>query len=553
MKSELSDYARRRDTTGPYADNLEVDILIVGAGFGGIFLLHQLRKRGLKAVIYEAGNDLGGTWRWNCYPGANVDSEVPEYEYSIPEVWKDWTWSTNYPNYAELRRYFDHVDKVLEIKKDCAFDSVVSDAQFHTDEGKWHVKTSDGRSAKSKYLIVAAGFSAKRYIPAFKGIETFKGVIHHSSFWPEEGVDVRGKRCAVIGTGASGVQIAQSWGPQAESLDVFQRSPNLAVPMGRRALTKEEQNSAKRFYPQLYELREKCFGGFLYSFAERNTFDDSPEEREAFFEKLWGHGGFGFWLGTYKDMLYDPKANREAYNFWAKKVRARIGDPRKRELLAPAEPPHAFGIKRPCLESSYYEQFNRPNVDVVDLRDNEITEITPTGIKTADGVHREFDVIAIATGFDITTGGMTSMGLRSIHGTTLKDEWKSAAQTYLGTTVSGYPNMFHLYGPHGPTLLSNGPSSVEIQGRWIVDAIRQAEKESLKYIDPTPEASAEWKKRINDLSNATLFPTTRSTYMGGSVPGKAFEQVNYTGGIPAYHDEIRAALPGFKGFKTVKA
>lgn len=236
MKSELKEYAHRRGTTGPYADNLEVDALIVGAGFGGVFVLHQLRKLGLKTVIFEAGNDLGGTWRWNNYPGARVDSEVPEYEYSIPEVSKDWTWTTNYPNYQELRDYFDHVDKILEVKKDCAFESVVVDAQFSEAEGKWTIKTADGRTAKAKYLVVAAGFAAKRYIPDFKGLETFKGIIHHSSFWPEEGVNVKGKRCAVIGTGASGVQISQEWGPEVGSLKVFQRTPNLAVPMGKKTL-----------------------------------------------------------------------------------------------------------------------------------------------------------------------------------------------------------------------------------------------------------------------------------------------------------------------------
>ncbi|KAK9454023.1 putative flavoprotein [Dipodascopsis uninucleata] len=552
MKAELKEFATRRGTTGPYADNLDVDVLIVGSGFGGVFCLHELRKRGFKAVIYEAGNDLGGTWRWNCYPGANVDSEVPAYELSIPEVWKDWTWSTNYPNYEELRSYFDHLDKVLDIKKDCAFDSVVVGAQFSEPEGKWYVTTEDGRVAKSKYLIVAAGFAAKRYIPDFKGIDSFKGVIHHSSFWPDETVDVKGKRCAVIGTGASGVQIAQAWGPVAGSVSVLQRTPNLAIPMGKRSLTAKEQNDSKAFYPELFAYREKCFGGFLYSLDEKNTFDDSPEERESHFEKLWHQGGFAYWVGNYKDMLLDAEANREAYNFWAKKVRARIQDPVKRDLLAPLEPPHPFGVKRPCLENNYYEQFNRPNVDVIDLNTAGIAEITPTGILFTDGSHREFDIIAVATGFDITTGGMTSMGLRSIHGTTIQDEWKAAANTYLGTTVSGYPNMFHLYGPHGPTLLSNGPTSIEVQGRWIVDCIRKIEKEGLKYINPTLEASKAWKRRINELSDKTLFPTTRSTYMGGNVPGKAFEPVNYSGGIPDYAREIRDALDDWTGFTKVK-
>ncbi|GAD96066.1 steroid monooxygenase (CpmA), putative [Paecilomyces variotii No. 5] len=553
MRTDLKEYANRRDTTGPYADNLEVDALVVGGGFSGVFILHELRKRGLKTVIYEAGKDLGGTWRWNCYPGAAVDSEVPEYQYSIPETYKDWTWSTNYPSYKELRAYFDHVEKVLDIKKDCAFESVVIGAEFNQDEGRWHVKTADGRTAKAKYLVVAAGFSAKRYIPEYEGMDKFKGIIHHSSFWPEEGVDVRGKRCGIIGTGASGVQVTQAWGPVAGSLKVYQRTPNLAVPLRRKNLTKEEQEICKQHYPQLFELREKCFAGFTYHFAERTAFEDNEEEREAFLEKIWQDGGFHFWLANYKDYLFDPKANREVYNFWAKKSRARIAEPKKRDMLAPVEPPHAFGIKRPCLEENYFEQFNRPNVDVVDVKNNPIKRFTETGIELEDGTIHELDVVCVATGFDITTGSMTQMGLRSINGTNLEDEWKAGAYTYLGTTVSGYPNMFHLYGPHGPTLFSNGPTSVEVQGRWIVDAIRLLERQGIKYINPTPESSKEWKKHINHLSDITLFPTTRSTYMGGSVPGKPFEQVNYAGGMWPYLNEIRAVLPDFKGFDVVKA
>lgn len=243
----------------------------------------------------------------------------------------------------------------------------------------------------------------------------------------------------------------------------------------------------------------------------------------------------------------------KVYDFWVRHVRARIGDPRKRDILAPLEPPHPWGVKRPCLEQNYYEQFNRANVDIVDINETPIEEFTETGIKTKDGKLHEFDVIAVATGFDITTGGMTHMGLKSVKGTNLQDEWKAAANTYLGTTVSGYPNMFHLYGPHGPTLLSNGPASVEVQGRWIVDAIRKIERDHLKFVDPTDEATKKWKKHINELSDCSLFPTTKSTYMGGSLPGKAFEQTCYAGGIPKYAEEIREALPNWTGFRTVAA
>ncbi|KKK12528.1 hypothetical protein AOCH_000062 [Aspergillus ochraceoroseus] len=504
MKSNLREFAPVREKEG---SAVELDVLIIGAGFSGIYCLHEVRKLGLRSAIFEAGSDVGGTWRWNCYPGAGVDSEAPEYQFSIPETWAHWNWSTNYPTYKEIRAYLDHVSHVLDIRKDCFFGAVVTKAEFDMQSGRWSVETQDGPRATAKYLIVGSGFATKRYVPAWPGIDSFKGVIHHSAFWPEDAVDVRGKRCAVIGTGASGVQITQALGPLAGSLKVFQRTPNLAIPMYRRELSVEEQERIKPVYPELFRLREKCFGGFFYTWAEKELSEDSEEEREAFLESLWTAGGFRYWLGTYKDALFSPQANRIIYDFWARKVRARIHNPSVRDLLAPEEPPHAFGIKRPCLEVNYYEQFNRSNVQLIDIRENPIASVTETGLKLADGTQHELDVICVATGFDSSTGGIMDMGLRSVHG-------------------------------------------VEVQGRWVVDAIKLMERRGIKYIDPTPEASRAWKHRIDELSNRTLLPTVCSTYMGGTIPGKPFEQLNYTGGLPAYTDEIRQALPGFRGFEV---
>ncbi|PSR83911.1 cyclopentanone 1,2-monooxygenase [Coniella lustricola] len=551
-KTSLTEYSVRNTTNaGPYADNLDVDAIIVGGGFSGIFMLKSLRERGFNAYIFEAGNDLGGTWRFNCYPGARVDSAVPIYEFSFPEVYEKWTWTTNYPDYKEIRLYFDYVDKVLNIKKNCSFQTVVTAANFDKDEGKWVVETADGRVSRAKFLILGSGFSAKRYIPDWPGIEKFQGFLQHSSFWPDEELDVKGKRCAVIGTGASGVQISQEWAPSAGKLTVFQRTPNLTLPMGKKPLSKEEQEYTKSLYPRLFEMRERSFAGFLYDYIEKNTFDDNPEEREAFYQSLWDRAGFAFWLANYKDLLYDGKANTEAYNFWAKKTRERITDAKKRDVLAPLEMPHYFGIKRPCLEQRYYEELDRDTVEVVDVSKNPIKEFDETGLILEDGTHYDLDFIAIATGFDITTGGMTQMGLKSIDSRELSSDWKVAANTYLGTTVAGYPNMFHMYGPHGPTLLSNGPSTVEVQGRWIADTITKMKRQGIKYINATEDATKTWKNHINELSDLTLMPTTRSTYMGGSVPGKAFEQVNYAGGIPKYKDEIREVLKTWKGFDVV--
>lgn len=438
--------------------------------------------------------------------------------------------------------------------------------------------------------------AAKRYIPDWPGMTKFKGVIHHSSFWPDEKIDVRGKKCAVIGTGASGVQIVQAWGPEAGELKVFQRTPNLAVPMRRRDLTVEEQEKAKKHYPELFRYREANFAGFLYDWDEKNTFDVGPEEREEFYERIWKDGGFRYWVALYKDNFYNPESNKESYKFWAKKTRARINDARKRDLLAPLDMPHYFGIKRPCLEYNYYEQFNRPSVDVVDIKNNAIKDIDETGILLEDGTHYDFDVIAVATGFvshddrhrpisgnavlTICTGYchwryayhlklnlplfsnywckllthcpvMTQLGLESVSNTKLEEEWVTGAVTYLGLTVSGYPNMFHIYGPQAPTLLSNGPTTVELQGRWIADCIQKMRMNNIKYINPKREAAVAWKNDIVNINNQMLFPTVRSTYMGGSIPGKVYEPVCYPGGIPKYAKLIRNALDEMTGFDIV--
>ncbi|KAI4943946.1 hypothetical protein J4E91_009093 [Alternaria rosae] len=535
-----------------YAKELETDVVIVGAGFGGVYLMHKLRQQGFKCKIMEAGSNIGGIWHWNCYPGARVDSQVPIYEYSMPEIWKDWNWSCRYPGTEELQRYFDHVERKLDIKKDCAFNTRVVEAQFDKPSSKWVVKTEDGRTARCKYFLLALGFAAKRHFPDWPGMDKFEGEIHHSSFWPASGVDVKGKRVAVIGTGSTGVQIAQETSKTAASITQFVRTPNLCLPMQQKALTKEEQDRRKQGeYQEIFKKRLTTFAGFQYDYIEKNTFDDSPEEREAFYEKMWENGGFEFWLANYKDLLFDNKANREAYNFWAKKTRARITDPEKREILAPLEPPHAFGTKRPSLEQNYYEMLDKPENKVIDVNKNPIKEVTEKGIVLADGTLHEFDVIALATGFDSVTGGMKNMGLKDVDGVELSEKWKNGTYSYLGMSLSGFPNCFFLYGAQGPTAFSNGPTCVEVQGDWIVDAMVKLREQGINYCDATHEAEKEWREKITELSNKTLFPQTKSWYMGDNVPGKIREQLNFAGGFPLYSEMTRSALDkGFEGFIT---
>lgn len=381
-------------------------------------------------------------------------------------------------------------------------------------------------------------------------MEKFKGEIHHSSFWPQEGVDVTGKRVAVIGTGATGIQITQETAKTAKSVTVFQRTPNLALPMNQSKITKEQQEENKKDYPEFFKNRLNTFAGFQYDFKQKYTFEDNPETREAFYEALWNEGGFRFWLATYKDMLYDTRANDQAYAFWLKKRRECISDPRKRDLLAPETPPHAWGTKRPSLEQNFYEVIDRPENDVVDIKNTPVREVTETGITTDDGTHREFDVIALATGFDAITGSMKYMGLESVDGQPLAKKWDRVTNSYLGMTLAGFPNLFFLYGAHGPTAFSNGPSCVEVQGQWIATAIEKARTEGITRLEPTAEAEAEWYDEVQRLSRETLFHnTTSSWYMGGNIPGKAIEQLNYAGGIPKYERSCFSKLEdGWFGF-----
>ena len=478
------------------------------------------------------------------------------YEYSIEKVWKDWYWSERFPAWPELRRYFDHVDKVLDIRKDVAFNAKVIDAQFDENAGKWLVRAEDGRVAKSTFLILATGFAAKRHFPDWPGLEKFQGVMHHSSFWPEEGIDVKGKRVGAVGTGSTGVQIAQELSKEVGddgALTVFQRTPNLALPMQQRKLTKEEQDDMKHNYPQFYKDRLTTFAGFLFDWSKKATFDDGPEEREKFYQDKWDKGGFHFWVANYKDLLYEADPNREAYNFWAKKQRARIQDPRKKDILAPLDPPHSFGTKRPSLEQDYYEQFNRPNVDVVNIKQNPIKEVVEDGLILEDGSHHKLDILALATGFDSVTGGMKNMGLKDVNGVDLRDKWKQGTWTHLGITCCGFPNMFFLYAAQAPTAFSNGPSTVEMQGDFITKVIGDMRAEGIKYIDPTKAAEDEWREVVTDLNDETLFPGTSSWYNGGNVPGKPREQLNYLGGVPKYNKVLNDCHQApFKGFKVVK-
>jgi cation diffusion facilitator CzcD-associated flavoprotein CzcO len=485
----------------------DLDMLVIGAGFSGAYQLWKLRNEGYKVKLVEAGSDFGGVWHWNRYPGLRVDSDVPHYEFSMPEVWKEWRWSERFPSGAELQKYFAHVDRKLNLRKDCQFNTMVTAARF--DDKLWHVDTESSGSFKAKYLLLNIGIGAKKYTPETDGLDTFHGQWLHSSSWPETGLDMRGKRVAVIGTGATGVQITQEAAKVAKELVVFQRTPNLALPMGQVQFAAGGRPKPEADYPGIFRRRTETFAGFTFDFMDRKTFDDTPEQRRETYEKLWKAGDFQFWLATYQDMLFDEKANAEAYNFWREKTRARVEDPRKRDLLAPMVPPHAFGTKRPSLERGYFEVFNQDNVELVDLNATPIVRLTQKGIQTS-GKEYEVDIVVFATGFDSVTGPFKQIDVRGRSGISLSEKWKDGSITYLGVSVNDFPNMFFSYGPQAPTGVCNGPTCIEMQGNWIADCLNYMREKKLSTVEPTHQAETAWKKEVHDVAFASLVPKTKS-------------------------------------------
>jgi len=526
----------------------EFDVLIVGAGFCGLYLLHRLRQEGFSVRLLEAGAELGGIWYWNCYPGARVDSHIPIYEYSSEELWRDWNWTERFPAWDELRRYFRYVDEKLGLSRDVRFNTRVTAAEFDGARNQWAVKTQDGRMLRSRYFIPCTGFAAKAYTPALKGLSSFAGPCHHTAHWPQEGLSMKGKRVGVIGTGASGVQVIQEAGREASHLTVFQRTPNLALPMRQRKLDAVEQTRTKAEYPALFQKRRESFGGFEITRREQSALEVSDEERRAHYEDLWQKGGFHFWAGTFNDILTDERANRTAYEFWRDKTRARIKNPRMREKLAPMEPPHPFGVKRPSLEQWYYEVFNQDNITLVDLKEEPILEIVPQGVRTVGKLH-EFDILVLATGFDAVTGGLMQIDIRGAGGRTLTQKWSEGARTHLGYAVAGFPNLLFIYGPQSPSGFCNGPTCAELQGDWIASLLKHMRSEGKRRIETTVAAEDAWAGLMKVIAEMTLFDRADSWYMGANIPGKPRQLLNFPS-VVIYMEQCNAsAAAGYSGFE----
>ena len=525
-----------------------VDALIIGAGFSGCYQLYRLRQSGFKVKLYDAGTSLGGVWHWNCYPGARVDSHVPNYEFSMPEVWRDWCWSERFPGWEELRAYFEHVDKRLDLSKDVRFNSRIIRAEFDESGRFWSVTCQDGHQTNTRFLLSCVGFASNAYIPEFAGMGSFKGPCHHTARWPQHGLSFSDKRVGIIGTGVSGVQVIQEASEDAASVTVFQRTPMIALPMQQRHYSEAQYQAWKAEFPKIFQLRDASGGGLHDINPDRQAAWSVPEEeRSAKFEAAWREGGFQFWSGTYSDILSHPDSNRLAYEFWRDKTRARLEDPVLHEKLAPYEPLHPFGAKRPSLEQHYYECFNQNNVELVDLKQTRIEAITPDGVMLKDR-HIDLDILVLATGFDGSSGGLTRIDLRSVKGSSIGENWQQGVRTWLGIGVPDFPNLLMLYGPQSPTAFWNGPTSAEVQGDWIVDLLCWMRKKRLTRIEASHSAAESWNDHMEELAASTLLPQADSWYMGANIPGKTRQLLHHSG-VQSYlrHCE-ECRLKGYDGF-----
>jgi cation diffusion facilitator CzcD-associated flavoprotein CzcO len=424
----------------------------------------------------------------------------------------------------------------------------VNEAQFNPAHNHWIVRSSDDSVACARYLVLCTGLSAKPYIPDLPGLNDFAGERHHTALWPQQGLDMHGKRVGVIGTGASGVQVAQEAAGVAAHLTVFQRTPNLALPMRQKKLDDNTIRRMKEKYPEMFDRRTKTFAGFDYDALAKSALEVSDDERQATFERLWEIGGFAPWIGSFSDILLNEEANRTAYKFWRDKTRVRINDPAVAEILAPTEPLHPFGVKRPSLEQHFYEIFNQGNVNLVDLRTTPIERVTRSGIKTAAGEY-ELNILVLATGFDAVTGGLTSIDIRGTQGETLKEKWAKGVRAHLGMAVAGFPNLLFVYGPQSPNAFCNGPTCAEVQGNWIARLLDHLRQRNYTRVEATVPAEEAWRAQVLSLADATLFPRADSWYFGTNIPGKLREMLAFTGGLPAYIAKCReSAERGYDGF-----
>jgi len=523
-----------------------LDAVIVGAGFAGLYMLHRLRGLGLSARVYEAGDGIGGTWYWNRYPGARCDVESMDYSYSFSdELQQEWKWTERYASQPEILTYINHVADRFDLRRDIQLSTRVTAAVFDEATSRWAIETSRGDRVSARFCIMATGCLSTAQVPKFPGLETFRGKRYHTGHWPHEGVDFTGQRVGVIGTGSSAIQSIPIIAEQAAHLFVFQRTPNFSVPARNAPIDPEFERRVKAGYADFRRQARESRVGFVVERSEASALAVPPEERRREYEKRWGRGGLGF-TATYMDLLTNKDANETAAEFCRAKIRALVRDGAVAEALVPKHYP--VGTKRMCVDTNYYETFNRDNVTLIDLRTTSIEAITPGGLRTRETAYA-LDSIVFATGFDAMTGALLSIDIRGRNGQTLREKWAEGPRTYLGLAVAGFPNLFAITGPGSPSVLSNMIVSIEQHVDWIADCVTYLRAHGYAAIEATAPAEEAWVGHVNEVGHATLYPLANSWYMGANIPGKPRIFMPYIGGVGTYRQICDGvAAKGYEGF-----
>jgi cyclohexanone monooxygenase len=524
----------------------EVDAVVIGAGFAGLYMLHRLRKLGLRVQVFERGDDVGGTWYWNRYPGARCDTESMTYSYSFDDdLEQAWNWSERYAPQSEILEYAKHVADRFGLRRDIRFETSVEGAHYDEAARRWIVRSDRGDTLSARYLVSAVGCLSAAALPDYPGLESFKGEWYHTGHWPHRPVDFTGKRVGIIGTGSSGVQSTIAIAPQAARLHVFQRTPNYSIPAWNGPLAGDAAAELKANYKAWREKARYAQIGIPFESNGKSAKSVPPEEREREFERAWAEGGFNFVM-AYPDLLTDPESNRTAAEFVERKIREKVRDPQVAELLIPRD--HPLGTKRLCVDTGYYETFNRDNVTLVDIRSAPIEAITETGLRTRDAEYT-LDTIVFATGFDAITGPLMRLDIRGRDGVALRDKWAEGPRTYLGLTSAGFPNFFMITGPGSPSVLSNMLTSIEQHVDFTAECIAKLEHEGLASIEPLPEAEEAWGQTVHEVGHATLYPQVASWYTGANIPGKPRRFTPYAGGVGTYRRICEDVVAqGYAGF-----
>jgi cation diffusion facilitator CzcD-associated flavoprotein CzcO len=524
----------------------QLDAVVIGAGFAGLYMLHRLRDHlGLRVRAFEAAGGVGGVWYYNRYPGARCDSDGFVYCYSFdPELLRDWQWAGKYPLQPEILRYLEHVADRYDLRRDITFDTKVTAAVYDETHRRWTVTTDGGERVSARYLITGIGhLSIAPYRPDIPGLADFEGEWHHTGSWPHEGVELDGKRVGVIGTGSSGVQSIPVVAERAEHLTVFQRTPQYSVPARHETVDDEFWRDVRANYADIWRRARSSAGGFPWQHNGKRALEVSERERRENYERLWREGGVKFALGSYRDLITDEAANDTVSDFIREKIRETVKDSETAEQLIPR---HPFMSRRPIVDTDYFETYNRDDVTLVDVRTAPIVELTRTGVRTTDAEY-PVDVLIFATGFDAVTGPYFGMDIRGRDGLRLADAWTAGPSAYLGLQTAGFPNLFTITGP-GSTL-GNLPTTIEGHVEWIADCIAHLEAHDLREIEADPDAERDWMEQVNAQAKNSMISRADSWMNGGNIPGKQRSYVFFFGHFGYYRKLCtRIAEQGYQGF-----